>query len=112
MLLVQLPVLAYFDAKSEHSIQCGASKQGLGTVLLQEGKPVMYISKTLTETEQRYSNIEHELLAIVFALEKLNHYTAGYRVKVETEHEPLMSIWKKSIASTSTRVQRLLLRLL
>ena len=38
-----LPVLAYFDAKSEHIIQCYASKQGLGAVLLQEGKPVMYI---------------------------------------------------------------------
>ena len=72
----------------------------------------MYISRTLTETEQRYSNIEHELLAVVFAHERLNHYTAGYRVKDETDHEPLMSIWKKSIASTSTRVQRLLLRLL
>ena len=72
----------------------------------------MYISRTLTETEQRYSNIECELLAIVFACERLNHYTAGYRVKVETDHEPLTTIWKKSIASTSTRVQRLLLRLL
>ena len=112
VLLVQLPVLAYFDAKSEHTIQCDASKQRLGTVLLQEGKPVMYISRTLKETEQRYLNIEHELLAVVFALERLNHYTPGYRVKVETDHEPLMSIWKKSIASTSTRVQRLLLRLL
>ena len=38
--------------------------------------------------------------------------TAGYRVKVETDREPLTSIWNKSIASTSTRVQRLLLRLL
>ena len=72
----------------------------------------MYISRTLTETEQRYSNIECELLAVVFTLERLNHYTAGYRVNVKTDHEPLMSIWKKSIASTSTRVQRLLLRLL
>ena len=99
-----LPVLAYFDAKSEHNIQCDASKQGLGAVLLQEGKPVMYISRTLIETEQRYSNIECELLAVVFALEILNHYTAGYRVKVETDHEPL--------TNTSTRVQRLLLRLL
>ena len=59
-----LPVLAYFDAKSEHTIQCDVSKQGLGTILLQEGKPVMYISRTLIETEQRYSNIEHELLAV------------------------------------------------
>ena len=62
--------------------------------------------------EQRYSNIECELLAVVFPCERLNHYTAGYRVKVETDHDPLMSVWKRSIASTSTRVQRLLLRLL
>ena len=33
-------------------------------------------------------------------------------MKVETDHKPLMSIWKKSIANTSTRVRRLLLRLL
>ena len=107
-----LPVLAYFDAKAEHTIQCDASKQGLGAVLLQEGQPVMYISRTLTETEQRYSNIECELLAVVFALERLDHYTAGYRVKVETDHQPLTSIWKKPISSTSARIQRLLLRLL
>ena len=72
----------------------------------------MYISRTLTETEQRYSNIECELLAVVFASERPNHYTAGHRVKVETDHEPLMSIWKKSIASISTRVKRLPFRLL
>ena len=107
-----LPVLAYFDAKAEHTIQCDASKQGLGVVLLQDGQPVMYISRTLTETEQRYSNIERELLAVVFALERLDHYTAGYRVKVETDHQPLTSIWKKPISSTSARIQRLLLRLL
>ena len=108
--IISLPVLAYFDAKQEHTIQCDASKQGLGAVLLQDGRPVMYISRTLTETEQRYSNIERELLAVVFALKRLNHYTAGYRVKVETDHEPLTR--KKPISSTSARVQRLLLRLL
>ena len=50
---------------------CDASKKGLGAVLLQESKPVMYVSRALTETEQRYSNIERELLAIVFALERI-----------------------------------------
>ena len=73
---------------------------------------MIYASRTLTETEQRYSNIERELLAVVFALERLNHYTAGFRVQVETDHQPLTSIWKKPIASTSARIQRLLLRLL
>ena len=111
-LITRLPVLAYFDEKLQHSIQCDASKKGLGAVLLQEGQPVIYISRSLTETEQRYSNIERELLAVVFALERLNHFTLGFRTKIETDHEPLTSIWKKSVSATSPRVQRLLLRIL
>ena len=71
----------------------------------------MYVSRALTETEQRYSNIERELLAIVFALERLNHYTFGRTITVQNDHQPLQSIWKKSIVSTSPRLQRLLLRL-
>ena len=71
--ITTLLVLAYFDKTKKHTIQCDASKKGLGAVLLQESKPIMYMSRALTETEQRYSNIERELLAIVFALERLNH---------------------------------------
>ena len=73
--IMTLPVLAYFDKTKKHTIQCNVSRKGFGAVLLQESKPVMYVSRALTETEQRYSNIERELLAIVFALERLNHYT-------------------------------------
>ena len=109
--ITTLPVLAYIDKTKKHTIQCDASKKGLGTVLLQESNPVMYMSRALTETEQRYSNIERELLAIVFALERLNHYTFGRTITVQIDHQPLQSIWKKSIVSTSPRLQRLLLRL-
>ena len=106
-----LPVLTYFDKTKKHTIQCDVSKKGLGAVLLQESKPVMYMSRALTETEQRYSNIERELLAIVFALERLNHYTFRRAITVQSDHQPLQSIWKKSIVSASPRLQRLLLRL-
>ena len=43
--ITSLPVLAYFDKTKEHTIQCDASKKGLGAVLLQESKPVMYVSR-------------------------------------------------------------------
>ena len=109
--ITTLPVLAYFDKTKKHTIQCDASKKGLSAVLLQESKPVMYVSRALTETEQRYSNIERELLAIVFALERLNHYTFGRTVTVQSDHQCLQSMWKKSIVSASPRLQRLLLRL-
>ena len=75
--LTTLPVLTYFDKDKDHIIQTDASKTGLGAVLLQEGLPVVYASRTLTDTEHRYSNIERELLSVVFGLEKLHHYTFG-----------------------------------
>ena len=92
-------------------IQCDAAKKGLGAVLLQESKPVMYVARAITEMEQRYLNIERELLAIVFALERLNSYTFGRAITVQSDHQPLQSIWKKSIVSASPRLQRLFLRL-
>ena len=46
-IISSLPVLAYFDQNKEPSIQCDASKKGLGAVLMQDGQPVVYISRTL-----------------------------------------------------------------
>ena len=71
--LSRTPVLAYFDRKAEHVIQTDASMKGLGAVLLQEGKPVIYVSRSLTPAEERYSNIERELLGVVFAMERLHN---------------------------------------
>ena len=85
--ITSLPVLVYFDSNKEHIIQCNASKKGLDAVLLEEGQSLVYISRPLTETEQRYSNIEGELPAGVFAEERLNQYTYGLRTKVQTDQE-------------------------
>ena len=48
---------------------------------------------------------------MVFALERLNHYTFGRTITVQSDHQLLQSIWKKSIVSASPRLQRLLLTL-
>ena len=108
--ITSAPVLAYFDQSKASTIQSDASKKGLGAVLLQDDKPVIYASRALTETE-RYSNIERELLSVVFALERFHHYVYGYTATVQTDHKPLVSVWKKSIVCNSPRLQRLLLRL-
>ena len=87
--LSRTPVLAYFDRKAEHVIQTDASMKGLGAVLLQEGKPVIHVSGTLTPAEERYSNIEKELLGVVFAMERLHNYVFGEPVRVQPDHKLL-----------------------
>ena len=74
-----------------------ASPVGLGAILMQEQKdgerkPVAYISKTLTEVERRYSQIEREALAIVWAVERFNDYLYGISFTIVTDNKPLMSM--------------------
>ena len=78
-LLSEDPVLAYFDSTKSLSIQCDASKHGLGVVLMQEGKPLAYASRALSETETRYATIEKGMLAIIFSLEKYQ-FTYGRHI--------------------------------
>lgn len=72
-LLVEAPVLIHYDATKPLRIQCEASLDGFGACLLQEGKPIAYASRTLIDAEKRYANIERELCAIVYAVEKFNY---------------------------------------
>ena len=55
--------LTYFDPMKETILQVDASMKGLGAALTQDGKPVAFASKALTDVESRYANIERELLA-------------------------------------------------
>ena len=61
--------LRYFDPSLPMTIQVHASQVGLGAALLQNGKPIAFASKALTETECWYANIEREMLAAVFRAE-------------------------------------------
>ena len=110
-MLANAPILAYFNPDVPLVVQCDSSQFGLGAVLLQNDKPLDYRSKTLTETEQRYAQIEKEMLAIVFALERFNDYTFGAHTTVYTDHRPLVSISKKPLCNVPKRLQRMIIRL-
>ena len=61
---------------------------------------------------QNYAQIEKELLAIVFGVEKFHSYLYGkLDVTVESDHKPLEAIFKKSLSGAPPRLQRMLLRL-
>ena len=106
------PILRYYNLREKVTIQCDASQHGLGAVLLQGGQPVAYASRALTPTEENYAQIEKELLAIVFACEKFDAYIYGRdSVRVQTDHKPLESIFRKELCVAPKRLQRMLLRL-
>lgn len=110
-ILTEAPLLRYYDVKLPVTLSVDASKSGLGAVLLQENKPVAYASRALTETEQRYAQIEKEMLAIVFGAERFHQYIYGKEVDVQSDHKPLEAIVKKPLSSAPARIQRLLMRL-
>ena len=112
-LISEAPVLKYFDPKEETDLelQCDASEKGLGACLMQGGQPIGYASRAMTPTEINYAHIEKELLSIVFGVERCVQYEQGRLVKVETDHKPLESIFKKSLISAPKRLQRMMLRL-
>lgn len=111
-LVIQHPVLKYYDIGEEVTLQCDASERGLGATLMQKGQPVAFASRTLSTTEQRYAQIEKECLAIVFGCEKFSQYISRRdKVTVESDHKPLQSIFKKSLLHAPMRLQRMMLRL-
>ena len=103
--------MAYYKPSEVLEIQCDSSQSGLGAALMQNGHPIAYASRALTETESRYAPIEKEMMAIVSSVEKFNDYTFGRRTIVHTDHKPLESIVKKALHRAPKRLQGMMIRL-
>ena len=78
---------------------------------MQNGRVVAYASRMLSQAEENYAQIERELLAVVFAMERFEHFTFGRHIVVESDHKPLQAIRKKPIPAAPRRLQRMLQRL-
>ena len=103
------PVLRYFDPAVLLTLQCDASPDGLGAVLIQNDQPIAYASRCLTKTEENYAKIEKELLAIVFPIRSFHQYTFGREVTVQTDHKPLGTLAKKALHTAPKCLQRMFL---
>lgn len=78
----------YYDVNESVVILTDSSKSGIGSALLQKGKPVPYASRAMSQSEMSSAQIEKELLAVVYACERFNQFVYGKHVKVESDHKP------------------------
>ena len=101
--------LRYYDRAKPIVVQADASQIVLGACLLQEGQLITFASKSLTDTETRYANIERELLAIVFTCQQFNTYVLGRPFTVVSDYKPLEMIHQKNLVSAPPRLQQMLL---
>jgi len=112
------PVLTLYDMSLPTKVSTDASSYGLGAALLQKQinggwKPVAYSSRAMTNTEQKYAQIEREALAVTWACERFNHYLLGMCFEIKTDHKPLVSLLgKKPIDELPLRIQHFKMRLM
>ena len=92
-ILSRKPVLLLPRLDLPFVLQTDASSTGLGAVLLQEFEdslhPVCFASRKLLDREKRFSTIERECLAIVWAVHKFVRFLWGVRFVLQTDHRPL-----------------------
>lgn len=72
--MVEPPVLALPDFTKPFLIETDPSGLGMGVVLMQNGHPIAFISKAFSKKNVMLSTYERELLAVVFAVQKWQHY--------------------------------------
>ena len=87
--LTEAPVLTQPTYGKEYVIFSDASLNGLGCVLMQEGKVVAYASRQLKPHEKNYHTHDLELAVIVFALKIWRHCLYGEKCFIYTDHKSL-----------------------
>lgn len=112
-LLISAPLLQYPDFEKPFILTTDASDFAIGAVLSQgsigSDRPIAYASRTLNDSEKRYSTIEKELLAIVWAVKHFRPYLYGNQFTIYTDHRPLA--WLDSLKEPNSKLTRYKLRL-
>lgn len=108
--MTNTPVLALPDFSKPFIIETDACKNGVGAVMMQEGKPIAFMSKALSAKHLGMSTYEKELMAVIIAVQKWRSYLLGHQFIIKTDHEALKYIMEQRL--TTGLQQKWLSRLL
>jgi hypothetical protein len=116
--LCEETTLTYLDPKAEHEVHVYGCPLGISATLVQKSEKdgpwqvVQYPSRSLSDTETTYSQIELETLAVDFACKKFQIYLYGITFTIITDHKPFETILNNPRHQTSIRLQRILVRIM
>ena len=94
-MLTTAPILSITDPNKEYVVCTYVSKEGVGGVLMQEGKVIAYKSRKLKEHEKKYSAYGLELAAVIHALKMWRHYLMGRKFLLLTDHHSLTNYFSQ-----------------
>lgn len=97
--MISSPVLALPDYSLPFIVETDASAQGVGAILMQQGRPIAFFSKGLSPKHQGLSTYEKELLAIVLVIQKWNSYLQGNRFIIKTYHQSLKFLLEQCLST-------------
>lgn len=80
-------VLALPDFTKPFILDTDASQLGIGVVLMQTGRPIAFLSKTLPPRKLGLSTYEKELWALIYAVDKWRTYLLGHHFVIKTNHQ-------------------------
>lgn len=95
--MITILILAMPDFSKEFEVETDASSVGLGAVLIQNSRPMSFLSKALSLRNRSKSVYEKELMAIVFAFYKWHYYCLGCHCKFRTEQKSLKFLMEQRV---------------
>ena len=104
-LLTSRSCLAFFDPSKAIQIQVDPSESGIEAALMQNGKPVSCVSRSLTNPQKNYAIIAKKLLVVLFGYESFHQFEYGSEVTIISDHKPLEIIMKKTLLKAPARFQ-------
>lgn len=102
--LVMTLVLTMPDFNKPFFVECDASCSDIGAVLMQEGKPLAYFHKALSDHARTISVYEKELMALVFAIQHWRLHLLGWRFLVCTDHRSFRHLLHQKIATPAQQL--------